>query len=429
MKILLYATFLLMAMTPAVYAQVEVVDLTSDLPKVEEEERQYSWFWQRKDKPKAKSEESSAKKPFEHEEEDSKGSAPVPFEISTPQIALLLPLTGQYAVAASAIREGFIGSYYIDSGYRIGMHAQVEVYDTNADKDVVKAYRNAIDDGANIIVGPLTKPGQEALLDAKVVDNNTVVITLNTLEGRTHLPRHLYPFALSPEDEAYRLAEQAIHDGKRRVGALVEDNSFGRRAVYAFNKRFEQLGGVVMDVVYFDPQRALEDPVHFLLKVEESKTADGETVFNRRRHDLDFIFLVANPQQGRQIPPLMQFYYAQEIPIYAMASVYSGTPNPSLDNDLNGIIFCDSPWIINPAGRNSQLNAVATQLLTHKAAQERLFAFGADAYTVAKNIHQFSASPQFSIRGVTGELSMDNSGFMVRNPSCARFSLGAPRAL
>lgn len=393
-----------MTMTLTAQAEVEVKDISTDAPEhvqSKEKPQNFAWFWQRKDDAKDKSDAKSSAQP-------ANLAAPVAPSVDMPHIALILPLSGQYAVAAQAIREGFIGAYYLDPANE---QTDVRIYDTNGDKDVVKAYTAAINAGANIVVGPLTKSGMETLLDSKRVDNKIIVISLNTLEGRNRLPQYLYPFALGPEDEAYTLAERAWNDGHREAAALIEKTTFGRRAGASFKKRFEQLGGTVHQMVYFDQNQTLDDPVDYL------------------KQTYDFIFLMASPGQARQVPPLIQFYYNRYVPIYAMANLYEGTPNPGRDNDLNGVIFCDSPWIVNPAQRNSTLNAMATQLLTQPIAQERLFAFGVDAYKVSKNIRSFSANPQFSMSGATGRLYMDNSGFMVREPMCARFSAGEPRVL
>jgi outer membrane PBP1 activator LpoA protein len=406
-------------MTVGAFAAPDVKDLSI---QSEEKPSSFSWFWQPKSSAKETKEKATEKPPADL-------SAPVAKLSAAPHIALLLPLTGQFSSAALAIREGFIGAYYLDEANNQNTQTQINIYDTGADKNVIKAYNDALKEGANIIVGPLTKEGLKTLLDSKTVDNSTIVIALNTLEGRTHLPRYLYPFALGPEDEAYRLAEQAWHNGYKTAAGLVEKDTFGRRAAASFKKRFEQLGGAVVDIVYFDSNRALEDPVHYLLKVEEAKDAAGEMTFVRRRQDLDFIFLAANPQQARQIPPLMQFYYAKNLPIYAMASVYSGVPNPGRDNDLNGVVFCDSPWVVNAKARNSTLDSMAKQSLTHPDEQARLFAFGVDAFKVVKEINRLSASPQYRFNGATGTISMDSSGFIVREPDCARFSLGVPRVL
>lgn len=395
MKTLLYATFVLMTMSFMAHAA--------------EPSTSFAWFWETKDDGKAKDTDKKSKQP------PADLAAPVAKSIDKPHIALLLPLTGQFSIAATAVREGFISGYYTDVN---NSNTDIRIYDTVADKEVVGAYQRASDAGANIVVGPLTKPGMEALLDSKVVNNKMIVVSLNTVEGRNTLPRYLYPFSLGPEDEAYRLAEQAWDNGHKIAGALIEKTQFGRRAAASFKKRFEQLGGRVESMVYFEQQQSLDDPVRYLLKIEENMPAPH----------FDFLFLMASPQQGRQIPPLLQFH-GQHLPIYAMANIYSGVPNPGRDNDLNGIVFCDSPWIVSPHDRNSTLSAMSAQLLTDVNAQERLFAFGIDAYRVAKNIQSLSANPQFIVAGTTGKLSMDTSGFIVRDPQCARFRLGVPSAL
>lgn len=421
MKKLLYAIFALMAMFALnVYAINPDTVEVKELSQVEDKGRKYTWFWE--------STPDKEQTPSSSSNSAPKAAAPAVRPQGAPHMALLLPLTGQYSVAAQAVREGFISAYYLNARNNPASQIDLRIYDTVADKEVVRAYTKAVDEGANIIIGPLTKPGLDALIGSKRVDNNMTVIALNTLEGRLRLPRHLYLFALSPEDEAYRIAEQAWYDGRTHAAALVEQDSFGRRAVASFKRRFEQLGGQVSDIVYFNQNRDLEDPLRYVLKVEEIKNSTGEpTIYSRK--DIDFLFLVAKPEQARQIPPLMQFYFAKGIPIYATGSIYSGVANPGRDSDLNGIIFCDSPWIINPNNRNSNLNSMAKQLLTQPQVQERLFAFGVDAFKVAKDINQLSSSTQFKTNGVTGQLSMDSSGFVVREPTCARFSSGVPRVL
>ena len=63
----------------------------------------------------------------------------------------------------------------------------------------------------------------------------------------------------------------------------------------------------------------------------------------RRRGDIDFIFLIANPREGRQIKPTLAFYFAGDIPVYALPSIYDGQDNQSANQDLNGIVFTDAP--------------------------------------------------------------------------------------
>ncbi len=69
------------------------------------------------------------------------------------QIALLLPLTGRQSAAATAVRDGFLTEYYsLPAADRPGLR----IYDTGQ-MSIVAALNQATQDGAGIIVGPLTR--------------------------------------------------------------------------------------------------------------------------------------------------------------------------------------------------------------------------------------------------------------------------------
>ena len=66
------------------------------------------------------------------------------------------------------------------------------------------------------------------------------------------------------------------------------------------------------------------------------------------------MFLAATPQQARQIKPTLAFQYAGDLPVYATSHLYTGTNNPTQDQDLNGIRFCETPWLLNPSDPTRQ---------------------------------------------------------------------------
>ena len=68
------------------------------------------------------------------------------------QLALLLPVTGDFGAAGEAVRDGFLAAY-LHAG---GESQRVEIYDTNA-MSVRAAYDQARRDGAEVIVGPLRR--------------------------------------------------------------------------------------------------------------------------------------------------------------------------------------------------------------------------------------------------------------------------------
>ena len=53
---------------------------------------------------------------------------------------------------------------------------------------------------------------------------------------------------------------------------------------------------------------------------------------------LDFLFLVADPNEGRQIKPALNFHFARDPPVFATSYIYDGTLATAPDQDLDGCI-------------------------------------------------------------------------------------------
>ena len=75
----------------------------------------------------------------------------------------------------------------------------------------------------------------------------------------------------------------------------------------------------------------------------------------RRRHDIDFVFLLSNATQARGINPTLAFFYAEDIPVYAISHVHVGTDSRIDAIDMNGIRFCDIPWKLTNDDSTQQL--------------------------------------------------------------------------
>ena len=113
-----------------------------------------------------------------------------------------------------------------------------------------------------------------------------------------------------------------------------------------------------METQTFNPKQSdFSTPIKKLLNLDESEHRYNkirkfvpQVKFNaRRRHDVDAIFLSGYPQSTRLLNPQLRFYRASRIPVYATPHIYSGRPNPAQDIDLNGISFCDIPWLYEDA--------------------------------------------------------------------------------
>ncbi|MGH6830212.1 MAG: penicillin-binding protein activator, partial [Methylocella sp.] len=102
-------------------------------------------------------------------------------DLDPEHIALLLPLFGQYAEAAAAIKDGFIAAWYSDDAN--SARRTLSIHDTNA-ANAPAVYRRALEEGAEFVVGPLDKQALKVLVASKVLAVPT--LALNRIEGLEH---------------------------------------------------------------------------------------------------------------------------------------------------------------------------------------------------------------------------------------------------
>ena len=154
-------------------------------------------------------------------------------------------------------------------------------------------------------------------------------------------------------------------------------------------------------------------------------------IVSRRRQDFDAIFLIAQPDMARQIKPLLRFYFAGNVPVYGLSQLYDGSPNPNKDRDLNDIVFCDMPWVLESQHMHpTYLNTLQKQSQqvwpqSYKK-YSKLYALGIDAYRVSQSLNTMQLLPDFGLRAATGTLYLDNNQ-IYRQLIWAQFDQGKPR--
>ena len=148
-----------------------------------------------------------------------------------------------------------------------------------------------------------------------------------------------------------------------------------------------------------------------------------------RRYDLDGIFLAARPAQARLLMPQLRAFDAEEWPVVSTSHLYAGAPGAGQDKDLNGVEFCDAPWILNSADASILKRATVSALPSSAGAGGRLFAFGLDAYRLLPYLEWIEANPGVGVAGATGKLSGDQNGNLRRQPAWARIANGVPQVI
>ena len=344
-------------------------------------------------------------------------------------IAIMLPETGPYAKAARAIREGFMAAYHHRENNLFT--PQIRFYDTES-SDPVTLYRLAQTNGAELIVGPLNKKNIAIL--AETTELTIPVLALNHIPGLEK--DNLYQFGLSPIDDVEQVTNKARLDGHSNALILIPETALGERIGNYFAEYWQGYDGIILETQTYNPKKNdFSSPIRSFLNLDESerrykkisRLIPGIKFTPRRRHDVDIIFLNASPNAARLMNPQLQFYRAKNVPVYATHHLYSGRPNSSLDRDLNGITFCDIPWLLNSASSDElSLESMRQASQQFPGSYLRLMALGIDAYNLIPHLDDMQIS-QYS--GATGNLLLTEDYRIKRNLACAKFSKGIPQSL
>ena len=366
-----------------------------------------------------------------------------PFTLTTehPQkVTLLVPLHGPLAGSGQAIRNGFLAAYY----YAV-QHGQsdssITVVDTSQG-NVKDLYKQALKNGAEFIVGPLTKSNVQRIIDLGSLSVPT--LALNTVPNYTKFDiQNLYQFGLSSEDEATQMVTKAWQDHPGRAIIIASNNSWGQGMAKIVQDSWQNFGGEIAATLLYDNKWALNKQISHILNIDLSQRNANSLervlwekykFIPRRRQDINTIFLIAQPKDARQIRPSLQFYFAGSIPVYSTSIIYSGTPQPNLDRDLDGIIFCDIPWLLeNPNKLPSVLPALQNEIIatwpnSYKR-YARLYALGIDSYYLMLNLNRLLRDPATGIAGASGTFYIDNYRHIYRQLDWARMRNGVPNLI
>jgi outer membrane PBP1 activator LpoA protein len=320
-------------------------------------------------------------------------------------IALLLPLQGANATSGQAVRDGFLSAYY-DSLAKTGVQQTISFYDTNKNPNMSALYQQAVAEGADFVVGPLLKTDVESLTHSGTFTVPTLELNYTDV-WLGSLGNNLYQFGLSPLDESQQMADKASSAHLSRAIIIAPQSDWGQRNLGILTSRWQSLGGSVVETYRFSKQSNLTQDISNLMHVSaKDNRPNNQPAPQDRRKDFDVIFLLADEQKAREIVPLLKFYYANNIPIYATSSVWSGTPNAQKDQDLNGVIFCDIPWTLEMNHGN------------------RLSAVGQDAYLLSRELPRMNMLPQFPIYGATGALTLTSQHKIFRQISWTKMQNG-----
>ncbi len=373
------------------------------------------------------------------------------------QIAVLLPGSEKFVKPAQAIMDGINAAHYARP---IAYNLLLRFYDSSNQQQFLDTYQEAVNNGAELIIGPLSKQNLQLLSESFSLPVPT--LALNSLENLTRASQsgeiktpspsmevsppvaaphpdalplqkryaaNLYQFGLSPESDARRVADKAWRDGHFYAAILAPDSNWGKRMQSAFKQRWGSLGGIVADTVFYPPTaQDFSESIKGLLHIQQSnerrrlvgQVIGREVEFTpRRRQDIDMVFMAAFPKQARQIPLQIIYHHGETLPVYSTSHIVSSYEDRKNNIDIDGVYFSDMPWLL---GQDE--NAISHSGEYPGILYQRLFTLGVDSYQIAPYIQYLRENPSESIQGESGQLSVSTDGYVIRTLPWVKFKEG-----
>lgn len=351
------------------------------------------------------------------------------------KIAVLLPFSGKLAASANIIRDGIIASHY--AAKTSDNRAPALTFFNTAASDFISVYQAAVESGAELIIGPLSKENVTLLQQMNSLPVET--LALNQGDPQLGSPKRLYQFGLSPEDEVIQVVNRAWEDGHVNAAVLFPDNEWGYRMANKFEQVWLKHNGKLVSATPYSPKGNYKTAIKTMLNVQysESRAKSLRRITGlpllaefipRRREDVDFIFMVAFPTQARQLKPTLLHADAKDLPVYSTSGVYDqeGDKNGKND-DLNGLYFCDIPWLLLD---DDEIKIISKPVWPNMSTRgSRLFALGIDAYRLQGRLAILEAAPETRIHGATGSLSLDENRKIRREMIWAEIKRGRLKEL
>jgi outer membrane PBP1 activator LpoA protein len=294
----------------------------------------------------------------------------------------------------------------------------------------VAAYQKAAASGVDRIVGPLSRDAVSAVFAQGHLA--VPLLALNQPERGEMPPPGSAAFGLTPDVEAAQAAEYMREHAISRAVIITATEDWAERAALAFRAQFESRSAQIVGEA-----RVQDNEVNFSTMIRQSLTGvtpssnaappPGSAAPDQASAPTDTgIFISMRPQQARLLLPQLKLAGFGHVPVFGTSHIYAGSPNPGMDRDLDGVEFCDAPWLFDATLGLPKRSEIVRSLDSARGAGGRLFALGIDAYTLLPYMDWLAQRPDSYVAGATGQLAEDSLGRIQRLLVWARFDNGSP---
>lgn len=234
-------------------------------------------------------------------------------------------------------------------------------------------YQKAINEGAHLIIGPLTRDSVTVLSNSHSISIPTLV--LNRSESDTS--SQLYAFGMQSEDEIHQVAQMLRNKGIHNIAIVTTLSSFFVRLADLLAEEWRGTTEVVTK--------------NLRVSTEPEELAKAHSIFPLT--GIDAIFLSADAHDACLIRPFL----GTGLPVYTTSHAYEGVHADSRCLDMQGVHFLEMPYVLNTS-RDSTGEEPSAQ-------HQRFYALGLDAFLLADKLLHDSLDDAQNLAGATGTIS------------------------
>lgn len=259
------------------------------------------------------------------------------------KVGLLLPLSG---------RNAGLGQSMLDS-------AQLALFDvrdpgivllprdTEGPKGAAGAAQEAIDAGAQILLGPIFA---DAIRAAGPVARQYRVPLVGFSTDRTVAGDGVYILGFTPQQQVDRVVKYAIDQGYKRLAALVPQSAYGTMVTEALRNAASRYGGTVVAVESFqETEEALSGPVQRLAghKVQAQAEALPPAVPGAPavaaqptyKYDFDAVLIATGGGLLKTLAPMLPYYDIDPDKVKFLGTGLWDDPSLKSEPSLAGAIY------------------------------------------------------------------------------------------
>lgn len=307
-----------------------------------------------------------------------------------PHIALMLPLKSpSLEKASTVVEQGFLAASRVQPG---GLPIRIYACSDEA-KEIAALYRQAVENGAQAVVGPLTPAGVAALAAQPI---SVPTLALNRVEAKA--PEKFYFFGLVLENEARQAARLASMADLHNAIIVSTETPLSKRLAQAFMDEWKKQGGAIAAVKVFKG----DNSIFADLPIDPGNV----------------VFIASNAEKARMFRPFLNAM----LPVYSTSQIFNGNEDTLVNYDLRDVVFLDMPWLLEKDHAGVMRYARSNPPLDTD--MERLYALGIDSYRLIRIMIDGRQQAAMPMQGVTGTIRLNPNHQFDREAVLAEFKQG-----